>query len=152
MSHVVYIDMDDTICHFREAFEDAIVKNPAIQYPQSQFGFFEALVPIDGALEAIRWMIADPRFDPYILTAPSILNPWCYTGKRVWIEQQLGIDFCNRLIISPVKNLLKGRYLIDDCHEGKGQERFEGELIHYGSRRFPDWNAVRTFLDQSVSK
>ena len=47
-----------------------------------------------------------------------------------------------RLIISPNKALLKGDYLIDDNVEGKGQEGFEGCLVQYGSRSYPDWSAV----------
>jgi 5'(3')-deoxyribonucleotidase len=47
-----------------------------------------------------------------------------------------------KLIISPNKGLLKGDILIDDIVEGKGQEHFEGELIHFGSAKFPDWESV----------
>tara|TARA_R110002167_G_scaffold51814_6_gene149950 strand:+ start:9792 stop:10244 length:453 start_codon:yes stop_codon:yes gene_type:complete len=146
MASIVYIDMDDTICHFRSAFEQAITKNPAIQFPQSQYGFFENLEPIADAIASIQFLLADERFDPYILTAPSVLNPLCYTGKRVWIEKHLGLDFCHRLIISPRKDLLKGHYLIDDYNAGKGQEAFSGQLIHFGSTDFPDWLAVMRYL------
>ena len=48
-----------------------------------------------------------------------------------------------RLVISPDKSLLKGDYLIDDILHGKGQDSFEGKLIHFGSNEYPDWSAVQ---------
>tara|TARA_R110001583_G_C5670239_1_gene410776 strand:- start:13225 stop:13683 length:459 start_codon:yes stop_codon:yes gene_type:complete len=150
MTAIVYIDMDDTICHFRTAFEQAVAANPAIQFPQSQYGFFENLEPIEHAIASIESLLADERFDPYILTAPSIRNPLCYTGKRVWVERYLGLDFCHRLIISARKDLLKGEYLIDDYSAGKGQDTFEGQLIHFGNVDFPDWPTVMAHLDQQL--
>ena len=30
---------------------------------------------------------------------------------------------------------------------GKGQDRFEGSLIQFGSEQFPDWESVRTFFE-----
>lgn len=52
-----------------------------------------------------------------------------------------------KLIISPNKSLLKGQYLIDDQASGKGQDAFEGELIHFGSKEFPNWAKVREYLE-----
>ena len=84
--------------------------------------------------------------EPYILTAPSVHNPLCYTEKRVWVEQHLGMSMVNRLIISPDKSLLRGDYLIDDHASGSGQEEFQGELIHFGSEEFPGWQQVLDYL------
>jgi len=44
------------------------------------------------------------------------------------------------------KGLLKGDYLIDDYVAGRGQENFEGELIHFGSEQYPDWSSVTKYL------
>ena len=43
------------------------------------------------------------------------------------------------------KSLLKGSYLIDD-QNGSGQDRFEGEWIHFGSDSFPNWDSVVEYL------
>ncbi|MEH6628938.1 MAG: hypothetical protein V7739_21060 [Motiliproteus sp.] len=142
----VYIDMDDTLCNFQSAYRQHIAENPAIRFPQSQYGFFTALTPLDGAVEAVEWLRQSPGFDPYILSAPSVKNPLCYTEKRVWVEKHFGLKFCDRLILCAHKNLLAGDYLIDDYAKGKGQDRFKGELIHFASERFPDWNAVINYL------
>jgi 5'-nucleotidase len=57
------------------------------------------------------------------------------------------LGFVKKLIICPNKSLLKGQYLIDYNHTGKGQEKFEGKLIHFGSDEFPNWEKVRAFFD-----
>ena len=143
---IVFFDMDNTMFDFSGAHDVVREKNPNIKYPQSQYGFFENLEPIPGAIETFKRLVKHPYFDPYILTAPSILNPLCYTEKRNSIEKHLGTDALNRLIISPVKNLSKGDILIDDMTHGKGQERFDGQLIFYGSRRYPDWKSINTYF------
>ena len=42
--------------------------------------------------------------------------------------------------------LSKGDYLIDNQLNGRGQDKFEGELIHFGSKKFPTWNEVIKYL------
>jgi 5'(3')-deoxyribonucleotidase len=81
------------------------------------------------------------------LTAPSEHNPLSYTEKRIWIEKHLGFDFVERLIICSNKSLLKGDILIDDHISGKGQENFEGQLIHFGSEEFLNWVMVQKTLE-----
>lgn len=143
---IVYIDMDDTLCDFKSAFSKALEENPAIQYPQSQYRFFANLRPIEGAIQAVRDLIDSDQYDPFILSAPSTRNPLSYAEKREWIEMHFGYNFCERLIICAHKGLLRGDLLIDDNVEGKGQNYFEGELIHFGSKEFPDWTSVRKTL------
>lgn len=55
----------------------------------------------------------------------------------------------NKLIISPNKGLNKGDYLIDDHKEGRGQDRFEGTLMHFGSREFENWEHVLEYFKQN---
>lgn len=145
--HIVYIDMDDVICDFTSAYNHALQQNTNIKHPQSQYGFFANLTPKDGAIEAVKSLIQSQTFEPYILTAPSTRNPFSYTEKRVWIEKHFGYDFVKKLIICSNKSLLKGDYLIDDNTLGKGQEGFEGELLHFGYAQFPNWNPIRQALN-----
>lgn len=145
-TQIVYVDMDDTLCDFRGAYHREVARNPGIQFPQSQYRFFANLEPIEGAVDAVKRLIESERYEPYILTAPSIPNPLSYAEKREWIEDKFGYEFCERLIISPNKALLRGAVLIDDNHEGKGQEGFKGELLHFGSDRFPDWHSILKHL------
>lgn len=98
--------------------------------------------PVIYTIIVYQWMDLQPELDVYILTAPSIKNPHCYSEKRIWVEEHLGIEVVNKLIISPNK----GDYLIDDNVSGKGQENFEGEIIQYGSINYPNWLAVKSYL------
>jgi 5'(3')-deoxyribonucleotidase len=49
------------------------------------------------------------------------------------------------LILTHHKNLAKGDYLIDDRTKN-GAYDFEGELILFGSEKFPSWKDVLEFL------
>lgn len=148
---VVYIDMDDVLCDYSGAHRQHLVAHPQIGYPQSQYGFFTSLKPIEGAIQSVKSLIDDERFSPYILTAPSYMNPLCYTEKRVWIEQHFGLAFTQRLIICTDKSLLKGDVLIDDNANSNGQDKFEGIFIHFGTTEYPNWAVVmkRLVEDQS---
>ena len=143
---IIYVDMDDVLCDFTGAHRRELAKNPTMPYPQAQHGFFQRLKPLDGAVEAMKTLYASEGYTPYILTTPSLKNPFSYLEKRVWTEENLGFDFVERLIICPNKSLLRGDLLIDDNKNGKGQEGFLGKLIHFGSEEFIDWNAVRISL------
>lgn len=142
---IVHIDMDGVLCDLVGGYRRAREERPDIRYPQSLPGLFESLAPIPGAIDAVNRLRRE--FDVWVLTAPSTRNPLSYTEKRVWIEKHFDYPFTKKLIISPDKGLVKGDYLIDDFVSGKGQERFEGELIQFGSKRFPDWNAVLQYFD-----
>lgn len=41
---------------------------------------------------------------------------------------------------------MRGAYLIDDNVSGKGQDEFDGELIHFGSGEFPHWTYITNYL------
>ena len=142
--------MDDTLCDYQAAYNNVKKQNPSIQYPQSQPNFFLSLEPLANAIDALKFLLVNEQFDPYILTAPSIQNPLSYTEKRLWVEKHLGMEYVERLIISSNKSLLKGDFLIDDYIEGKGQESFEGQLIHFASKNYPDWNSIISFFKSMV--
>jgi len=126
---IVYFDMDGVLCQFRKRFKEEIKRNPTIKFPQATYGFFTSLEPhlTMGAL--YKALDKQEKLQVHILTAPSYLNPLCYTEKRVWVEKYFGLEAAEKMIISGYKNLLKGDYLIDDCPSGKGQDKFEGKLL-----------------------
>jgi 5'(3')-deoxyribonucleotidase len=138
--------MDDVLCDYTVAHKRDLAKNPDIKFPQSQYGFYTNLKPIENAIRVVKRLIMSEKFDVYILTAPSFRNPLSYTEKRVWIETQFGIEFTEKLIICSNKGLLRGDILIDDNNHGKGQENFIGRLIQFGSAAYPDWNSIEKVL------
>jgi 5'(3')-deoxyribonucleotidase len=145
---IVYIDLDDTLCDYSSAFEQSKVDNPDCDFPQSVEGFFLGLAPLKDAVTTYQWLSACPKLDVYLLSAPSVHNTHCYTEKRIWVERHLGFEAVDRLIISSHKNLCRGDYLIDDYASGKGQEGFDGRLIHFGSEQFSNWQTVRAYFTE----
>ncbi|MBQ0759007.1 MAG: hypothetical protein KBT72_05050 [Zhongshania sp.] len=143
---IIYVDMDDVLCAYLEGFVQHQAKHPELAFPQSQPGLYRGLEPLPGAIEGYKWLHEHPNTDVFILTAPSVKNPHCYSEKREWVEMHLGIAATENLIISPHKHLNKGHYLIDDMASGKGQDKFEGELLLFGSKDFPNWNTVIDFF------
>lgn len=144
--YLAYVDMDLTLCDYVSAYKKSRTEHPEISYPQSVPGFFTNLEPLPHAIDTLIWLDQHRLFEVYILTAPSVKNPNCYTEKRLWVEQHLGYGFAEKLIISPNKGLLLGDYLIDDNIAGKGQEFFQGEIIEFGSADYPDWLTVKAKL------
>lgn len=141
---ILHVDMDNVLCAYGEAFTAAKVANPDVRFPQGKIGFFRNLPPIDGAIEAVNRL--RERFQVYVLTAPSVRNPHSYSEKRLWIEDHFDYQMAERLIISPDKGLVHGDFLIDDMAKGRGQDRFQGELIQFGTHAFRDWKLVLDYL------
>lgn len=139
----LFIDLDDTLCNYTGAFMSAKKENPNIEFPQSQWGFFVNLKPIEGAIETVKELME--HYDVWILTRASHKNPLCYTEKRLWVEKYFGEDFCEKLIICSNKNFLKGDYLIDDSFLN-GQPDFEGQWLHFGYGKYKNWNEVKNYL------
>lgn len=137
----LYVDMDGVLCDFIKSYNENFHPINNI-YPQSNWGFFTNLSPIDNAVDTLKKLMG--YYDVWILTRPSYKNPLCYTEKRIWIEKYFGLDFCEKLIICCDKSLLKGDYLIDD-NLTDGQTEFEGELLHFGND-FKNWEEVEKYL------
>lgn len=139
MKQIICIDMDGVLCDFYGAFTKE--SSTALRWPQSRYGFFLNLDPIPGGVEVVNELRL--KYDVCILTAPSVKNPLCYAEKRMWIEKHFDMDMVENLIITKRKNLVMGDFLIDDNLTGCGQENWAGELIHFGSDSYPDWDTVR---------
>jgi 5'(3')-deoxyribonucleotidase len=141
MKKIIYIDLDGVICDFEKAFKQSQITNPQQPYPQSSWGFFSTLEPIEGAIESIKKL--QENFDVWIASAPSVYNLNCYTEKAFWVRQNLGFEMQSKLILITNKSLLKGNFLIDN-----EINKFDGKLIHFGSEKFPNWNSVLELLEQ----
>jgi len=150
----VYVDMDGVLCDYWKRFYE--LRNEYIRLPQTTYGFYTSLEPIEGAIETYKWL--EQHFDVWILTRPSYQNPLCYTEKRVWVEKYLGLKAAQRTIICWNKGLLKGDYLIDDTLIEKLMEDdpdfelqtpFEGEFMHFGTD-YKDWKSVKTTLKNDI--
>lgn len=143
MKKRLYIDMDGVLCDYKKSHNIELDKNPHQPYPQSQFGFFLNLEPINDAIDSLN--LLKEHFDVWILTRPSVHNLSCYTEKAQWIRKYLGFEMQTKTIMCVDKSLLKGHFLVDDQVE-HGQSDFEGKHIHFDSIDFPTWKSVVEYL------
>ena len=109
---ILLVDMDDTICHYTKAYEKARKEHPTQPFPQSQYGFFAGLEPIEGALHFLDELTN--YYEVWICTRCSSMNPMSYAEKAQWVKQHLGFAWVNALIITPDKGMIKGDILVDD--------------------------------------
>lgn len=149
MKSIVYIDMDNVLVDFQSGINQ-ISENQYKEYCERLDevpGIFSLMQPMKGAIDAIHQL--SKIYDIYILSTAPWLNPSAWKDKLEWIQKHFGKDqnsiLYKRLIISHHKNLNKGDYLIDDRTKN-GAAMFAGEHIHFGTKEYPDWDAVLRYL------
>ncbi|HEY4486736.1 MAG TPA: 5'-3'-deoxyribonucleotidase [Candidatus Paceibacterota bacterium] len=76
-------------------------------------GFYKNLPPVDGAIEAIKELVA-LGYEVMICTSPLGRYENCILEKYQWIEKYLGEDFTKKIILTKDKTLIRGDILIDD--------------------------------------
>ena len=141
----LYIDMDNVLVDFPSAF-------PRVEQSQLDTydgrldeipGIFGLMDPVPGAIDAYHELAS--LFDTYILSTSPWENPSALADKLAWVKEHLADIAYKRLIFSHHKNLNRGDYLVDD-RPNNGADQFDGEFIHFGCERFPDWSAVLQYL------
>lgn len=142
---ILYIDMDNVIVNFQSGI-DLLSEQDKIAY-QGRYdevpNIFSLMTPIDGALEAIEKLYA--KYEIYLLSTAPWHNPSAWSDKVLWVQKYLGEICYKRLILSHHKNLNCGDLLIDD-RDKNGAKDFVGELLLFGSEKFPNWDAVLEHL------
>lgn len=111
-------------------------------------GICALMDPMPGAIEAVNQL--KNHFDLYILSTAAWNNPTTWYDKLNWVKKYFGGKkddvFYKRLILSHHKDLCMGDFLIDDRPDKNGADKFQGEVIHFGSEKFPDWPSVVKYL------
>ena len=145
MKKIVYVDLDNVLVDFPSAFprlSEEIIAEYEGRHDEVP-GIFSLMDPVPGAIDAFAKL--STRFDTYILSTAPWENPSAWSDKLIWVKKQLGSHAYKRLILSHHKNLNMGDYLVDDRLKN-GADKFQGELIHFGSAKFPNWDAVVEYL------
>ncbi len=145
MKKTLYIDMDNVLVNFESglaACDPALLKQYE-GHPDEIPGIFGLMQPMPGAVEAFQELAS--IFDTYIASTAPWSNVQAWTEKRIWVEEHLGERAQKRLILTHHKNLLRGEFIIDD-RTRRGVDRFEGEHVHFGTERFPNWATVLEYL------
>jgi 5'-nucleotidase len=147
MKKIIYVDLDGVMADLvgyianklrintyelnHDKIDEFCYNNPNV---------FQELTPVEGSVNAVN-KLSDLGYDIYFLSTPMWSLPESFTGKRIWIERVFGDKYKKKLILTHRKDLNIGDYLIDD-RENNGASKFKGELIKFGSKEFPNWNAV----------
>jgi len=147
---VLYIDMDGVLVDFASGLRrtPAAVQEEFKDHPDDISGIFAKMDPVPGAVLAFTALTE--LFDVYILSTAPWDNPSAWRDKLEWVKKFLGEAAYKRLILTHHKELMRGEFLIDDRDDKNGVDGFEGEHLHFGSDRFPDWVAVLEYLEERV--
>lgn len=141
----IYFDMDGVLVDFESGVAkiDEATKEQYKGKLDEIPGIFALMEPIPGATEVVRLLAR--HYDVFILTTSPWNNPTAASDKVQWVKKYMDDIFHKRLIITHRKDLLDGDYLIDD-RDKNGASEFKGELIKFGSEKFPDWEAILKYL------
>ena len=142
---VLYVDMDNVLVNFQSGI-DALneeLKSRYVGCYDEVPNIFAKMQPNEGAIDAMNRL--KDKYDIYILSTAPWDNPSAWSDKLEWVKRYLGEVCYKRLILSHHKNLNAGDYLIDD-RKKNGAADFKGELILFGSERFPNWDSVVKYL------
>lgn len=145
-SKILYIDMDNVLVDFSSGIArlPAEVKREYNERFDEVPGIFSLMEPLPDAVESFEYLAG--LYDAYILSTSPWENPSAWSDKLLWVKRHLGRPAYKRLILSHHKNLNSGHYLIDDRTKN-GADRFPGEHIHFGSEKFPNWQAIVAYLE-----
>lgn len=144
----IYVEMDGALVDTRSGYAklDDVVKQEYAGRFNEIPNVTSLMDPTVGAIEAIRKIKEDGRFDLYIIATPQYNTPLTFSDKLRWVQDNLGARYQSLMIFTQHKELIHGDYLID-CSSKYGTKDFDGEWIHFGDTEFPDWNSVLNYLD-----
>ena len=147
MKKIIYIDMDGVLVDLDSEIKKTETKiNGKMKFYGVGFtNLFKDPQPMSGAIEAFEILRKSPKYDVYVLSSAPWQNPATWTYKRLWVEKYLGKSAFKRLILSHHKNLCAGDYLIDD-RLANGSDKFNGELIQFGTKNFENWSVILKYL------
>ena len=145
----IYFDMDgvlvDLAAKIAEYPAEVVAKFEKDDMVDQMPSLFLDPPPIKGAVDAFNKFVNSDKYDVYILSTAPWENPSAWMHKRLWVDKYLGDGAWKRLILSHNKHLNMGDYLVDDRTKN-GAGDFTGELIQFGTDKFPDWDSVVQYL------
>ena len=145
---IVYFDLDNTLVNFQSGVDQIPLwkRNEYNGELDNVPGIFKLMKPIKEMVELFNQMADDARYDVYILSTSPWDNPTAASDKVDWVKKYLPLYGYKRLILSHHKHLNVGDYLIDD-RTANGAGQFGGELIQYGTDKFPTAESIKTYLN-----
>ncbi len=103
-------------------------------------GFYLDLLPITGAMRAIRRLRHELNDNVVICTAPLNNAPTCEEEKRDWIARHFDQDFADRTMVVKDKDHVQGKVLVEDNPHVDDKPHEWEHLVLFTQR----WNRHRT--------
>jgi len=151
--YTIDFDMDHVLADFQKSFDEK--KTDKQQFPQAEYRFFDDLEALSskglGDYDVLNIAYVHALIEEghkiRIVTAPSIPNYGCWSGKAYWISKHFGEEMLKNLIITYDKSITShdGDILVDDSIKN-GQESYGDGHILYGSKEFPDMRTVYNLI------
>jgi 5'-nucleotidase len=115
-----YVPIEErTTFYVKESYPEEL--KPLVVEILLEPSFFREMMPMTGAKEALFEM-EQMGLEVFICTSPLSTYKNCVLEKYEWVENYLGADWVNRIILTKDKTLVKGDYLIDDKPNISGVE------------------------------
>jgi len=142
---ILYVDLDNVLVDFKTGIDQLTkkIKKTYTDRLDEVPNIFSKMLPMKNAIESYKEL--SNHFDTYILSTSPWENPTAWSDKLNWVKKYLGKEAYKRLILTHHKNLNIGDFLIDD-RKKRGADKFVGELLLFGSKKFPDWQSVKKHL------
>lgn len=124
----VFVDMDGVIVDF-DGYK--VAHGLTSDEVKNRPGAYLAMLPIPGALDAVRSVIK-MGFEVWIATKPPTGVPSAYSEKAAWVLRHLP-ELKQRIIVTHDKGLLGDQFdhLCDDMPHKANCERFAGTLLRF---------------------
>jgi len=146
---ILYFDMDNVLVDFPSGIA-RLSEETRKEYEghlDEVHGIFSLMYPLPGAIEAVK--LLSQYFTYYFLAFFSQRNIMTWqniedrTKREEWVQKYFNAG--RRLLIMHHLNVNIVDFLITDKNF-KGKFGGDGELILFGSERFPDWETVTDYL------
>jgi hypothetical protein len=144
---IVYFDMDGVLVNFQSGIDQ--LNHVDLELYKGNYdkvpNIFSTMKPNLDMISLWEQMVNDERYDCYILSTSPWYNATAASDKVEWVKKHIPSAF-KRVILSHNKHLNIGDYLIDD-RTANGAGKFTGELIQYGTEKFPTAQSIKTYLN-----
>lgn len=152
---VVLLDMDSVLVDWDEGFwnkwqdrspidrslshsiEECLIGDAGLEIQAKEIylskGVFRDLVPMDGALKAMKQM-EKAGLKLFICTTPIAGSEFCSQEKLDWVKNYLGENWVDRVILTANKTLVVGDILIDD--------KLPKEFLRHGRHATTAWKQI----------
>ena len=142
MKLIVFVDMDGVLADFDGAITSGVENDPPEMFKP---GFFRNLKVMDGAIDGVAQLLANPKLEVYVGSKMTSKVTTCATEKMEWIREYFP-GLLRHMVLCCDKKLLRGNFLVDDDIDRWGHS-FKGAFIHFDrTKPKQEWQRISNFF------